>query len=61
MSDPWDTDYRRIFIATYGAVFAGMVLQHMRDGRGTPGPHDYDLIDEKAATIAVAAAERRAQ
>lgn len=48
----------RIFIATYGAAFAGMVQERMHSGRGAPEDDDYDRYHEDAETIAREAEDR---
>ena len=56
--DPMEGDFRKLFRACYGAAFAVMVLDHMREGRGAPTKEDYDRFAEEAATIGVESAKR---
>lgn len=56
--DLWDSEYRRLFRSCYGAAFALMARDHMREGRGAPTSDDYDRFDEEAGTIACEAAQR---
>lgn len=57
--DPWETDYRKIWRAAYGAAFALMAFDHMvRLWRGAPEPKDFDAFHEEATAWAVEAAER---
>lgn len=61
MSDAWNTEYRKLVRATYGAMFALQVREHMREGRGAPTDAEFDDYAEEAMAVAIEAAKRGEQ
>jgi hypothetical protein len=59
MSDPWETDYRKLWRAAYGAHFALRAFQLLSQGV-TPTNEDYDEFAKEAQTVATKAAGRAA-
>jgi len=55
-SEPRDSEYRKLWRACYGAAFALMVRDRMREGRGAPSDEDCEGYAEEAASIACLAA-----
>jgi hypothetical protein len=56
--DPFDTEYRRIFVATYGAIFAGLILRWLDDIKPGQASDVFDKVHTAAVAIAIQAAER---
>lgn len=55
--DPWESDYRKIWRAAYGASFAIMVRDHMMEGRGAPTDEDVERFCEESGAVAALAAQ----
>lgn len=55
---PFDTEYRRIFVATYSAMFAGLTLQRIAGIKPGDADDAFDKIHLAALAVAIQAAER---
>lgn len=58
ISDPWDSEYRRIWRATYSAYFALQVRDYKCEGHEILVKEDYDYFARQAFIVAAEAAER---
>ena len=47
----------QVRVSVYGAYIVEQVSERIRQGRGCPGPDDYDRFHEEAETVAEEAVE----